>query len=69
MIFVFLISINNLSYGLKCNAKLIAFDTSLFSVAKSKEECANDLTNELNVISNWAYNLKVSFNLEPKNPA
>ena len=54
--------------GLKSNVKLFEDDTSLFSVVKSKEESASDLTNELDTISKWAYNWKMSFNLDPKNP-
>ena len=55
--------------GLKSNVKLFEDDTSLFSVAKSKEESARDLTNELDTISTWAYNWKMLFNLDPKNSA
>ena len=55
--------------GLKSNVKLFEDDTSLFSVVKSKEESARDLTNELDTISTWAYNWKMIFNLDPKNSA
>ena len=65
----FLIYINDLPDGLKSNAKLLADDTSLFSSFKSKEESASDLTNDLDMISKWAYNWKMSFNPDPKKPA
>ena len=52
----FLIYINDLPDGLKSNAKLLADDTSLFSSFKSKEESASDPTNDLDMISKWAYN-------------
>ena len=45
--FVFLIYINDLSDGLKSNAKFFADNNSLFSVVKNKEKKANDLTNDL----------------------
>ena len=52
----FLIYINDLPDGLKSNVKLFADDTSLFSVVKNKEESASDITNDLDMISKWAYN-------------
>ena len=57
-----LIYINDLSDGLKSNLKLFADDTSLFSVVKNKEQSVSDLTNDLDMISKWAYNWKMSFN-------
>ena len=61
----FLMYINDLPDGLKSNVKLFADDTSLFSVVKNKEESASDLTNDLDMISKWAYNWKMSFNPDP----
>ena len=61
----FLIYINDLPDGLKSNVKLFADDTSLFSVVKNKES-ASDLTNDLDMISKWAYNWKMSFNGDPE---
>ena len=52
----FLIYINDLPDGLSSNVKLFAYDTSLFSVVKNKEESASDITNDLDMISKWAYN-------------
>ena len=54
---------------LKSNVKLFSDDTSLFSTDKNKEESASDLTNDLDTISKWAYNWKMSFNPDPKKPA
>ena len=65
----FLMYINDLPDGLKSNVKLFADDTSLFSVVKNKEESASDLTNDLDMISKWAYNWKMSFNPDPGKPA
>ena len=66
---LFLIYINDLPDGLKSNVKLFADNTSLFSVVENKEESASDLTNELDVISKWTYNWKMSFNPDPKKSA
>ena len=63
----FLIYINDLPDGLKSNVKLFADDTSLFSVVKNKES-ASDLTNNLDMISKWPYNWKMSFNPDPNKP-
>ena len=69
--FVFLMYINDLPDGLKSKVKLFADDTSLyyflFSV-KKKEESASDLINDLDTISKWAYNLKMSVNPDPNKP-
>ena len=64
----FLIYINELSDGLKSNVKLFVDDTSLFSVVKNKEKSASDLTNDLDVISKWAFDWKMPFNLDHKKP-
>ena len=65
----FLIYINDLPDGLKSNVKLFADETSLFLVVKNKEVSASDLTNDLNMISKWGCNWKISFNPDPKKPA
>ena len=57
---------NDLSDGLKSNVILSADDTSLFSVVKNKEESDCDLTNDLDIVSIWAYSWKMSFNPDPK---
>ena len=60
---------SDLPDGLKSTVKLFADDTSLFSVVKKKEKSTSDLTNDLDMISKWAYNWKMSFNPDPKKPA
>ena len=66
----FLIYINDLPDGLKSNVKLFADDTSFFSsVVKNKEESASDLTNDLDMISKWAYISGKCHSIQtPKNP-
>jgi len=59
---LFLIYINDLSDGLKCNPKLFADDTSLFSTVYNIDEATNDLNNDLIKITKWAFQWKMSFN-------
>ena len=54
-----------MSDGLKSNVKLFADDTSLFSVAKKKEESGSDLTSDLDTISKWVYKWKMPFSPDP----
>ena len=60
----FLIYINDLSDDLSSNPKLFADDTSLFSVAHSKNTSANELNNDLRKIDYWAYQWKMCFNTD-----
>ena len=55
--------------GIKSNAKLFADDISLFSVHKNKKGKDKNLTNDLDMISAWVYNWKISFNPDPKTRA
>ena len=48
---LFLIYINDLPNELKSNAKLFADDTSLYTIVKDKNESANILNNNLQLIS------------------
>ena len=52
---LFLIYINGLSSDLSSKAKLIADDTSLFSVTHDITTSANELKNDLKKISDWAF--------------
>ena len=61
--------INDLSDDLVSNAKLFADDTSLFSVVENMTKPANELTNDLNKISTWAFQWKTNFNLDPSKQA
>ena len=66
---LFLIYINDLPNERKSNVKLIADDTSLFTIAKDKNEITNILNDDLLVISRWAYNWKILFNPDSSKPA
>ena len=61
----FLIYINDLSDGLTSNHKLLADDTSLFSVVHNINLAANNLNSDLMKISNWTFQWKMRFNPDP----
>ena len=56
----FLIYINDLAEGISSTAKLFAEDTSLFSVVNDIDESANQMNLDLEKISLWAYQWKMS---------
>ena len=64
-----LIYINDLPNELKSNANLFADDTSLYTIVKDKNESANILNNDLQLISKWGYQWKMLCNPDPKKPA
>ena len=61
----FLVYINDLSADLKCNVKLFADDTSLFTVVKDPNTAACDMNHDLDRIKQWAYDWRMSFNPDP----
>ena len=61
--------INDLLKGLNLNTKLFADGTSLFNIVKDKNDSADILNDDLQLISNWAYKWKMLFNPGPKKPA
>ena len=66
---LFLIYINDLSEGLSTNAKLFAYDTSLFSFIHDSQTSANVLNKDLEMIHNWAFQWKMNFNPDPTKQA
>ena len=64
-----LIYINNLDDGFSSNANLFPDGTSLFSDVHNANTTANELNNDLVKISRWAYQWKMSFNLDPSKQA
>ena len=62
---LFLIYINDLADGL--SSKLLADDTSLFSVIHDVDTSANELNNDLYQINKWAFQWKMSFNPDLRN--
>ena len=63
------IYINDLSDDLLTNAKLFGDDTSLFSLVRDINTSAALLNNDLRKISIWAFQWKMSFNLDPSKQA
>ena len=61
---LFLIYINNLA-DLSSNTKLLADDTSLFSVIHDSVIMTSELNNDLSRIKQWAFQWKMSFNPDP----
>ena len=61
----FLIYINDLTDGLKCNVKLFADDTSIFTVVHDPNTAADNMNNDLQLISLWAFKWRMSFNPDP----
>ena len=66
---LFLVYINDLAVGLKCNVKLYADDTSLFTVVEDSNTAANDMNHDLDLISRWAYAWRMSFSPYPQKQA
>ena len=59
---LFLVCINDLPQGLRCNAKLFADKTLLFSAITSPAISSSNLNEDLLKITQWAYQWKMSFN-------
>ena len=59
---LYLVYINDLADGLSTNAKLFAYDTSLFSVIHDVETSANELNDDLYQINKCTFQWKISFN-------
>ena len=58
----FLIFINDIPDGIQSNITIFADDTAIFSVMKDSISASVTLNEDLNLISNWAYTWKMSFN-------
>ena len=62
---LFLIYINDLSNNLTSNAKLFAYDTSLFSAVHYVSISAKELNNDLEKVNDWAFQWKFTLNPDP----
>ena len=58
---LFLVYINDLPQGLRCNVKLFTDATSLFSTITSPAISSSNLNEDLLKITQWAYHWKMSF--------
>ena len=65
----FLVCINDLNEYLRCNFKLFADDTSLFTVVQDSNSAASDMNHDLELISQWAHDWRMSFNPDPQKQA
>ena len=65
----FLVYINDLTADLKYHVKLFVDDTSLFTVAPDPNAAAEDMNHDLELISKWAHNWRMSFNPDPQKQA
>ena len=65
----FLVYINDLTGDLRCNVKLFADDTSLFTVVQNFNSAANDMNHDLELIRQWAHDWRMSFNPDPQKQA
>ena len=66
---LFLVYINDLENGIKSSIKVFADDTSLFSIVRYPNSSAEDLNHDLQLVSQWAFQWKMSFNPDPKKTA
>ena len=66
---LFLIYINDLEKDIKSKVKFFADDTMLFSIVHDPTASAAELNQDLEMISRWAYQWKMSFNPEPTKQA
>ena len=66
---LFLIYINDLTDGIRCDVKLFADDTSIFTVVHDPHTAALDMNHDLNLIKLWAHNWRISFNPDPNKKA
>ena len=66
---LFKIYINDLENGIKSQVRFFADDTSVFSIVQNPNISANELNHDLKLISQWAYQWKMSFNPYPTKQA
>ena len=65
----FLVYINDLTMDLKCNVKLFADDTSLFTIVQDPNTAASDMNHDLELIKKWAHDWRMSFNPDARKQA
>ena len=65
----FLVYIDDLIEDPRCNAKLFADDTSLFTVVRNANAAASDMNHDLDIIKAWLSKWRMSFNPDPSKQA
>ena len=66
---LFLVYINDLEDGLKSSVNFFADDTSISSIISDPSVSAHELNHDLDRISQWAHQWKMSFNPDPTKQA
>ena len=66
---LFLVYINDLEKGIKSSIKFFADDTSLFSTVYDPKISSEVLNQYLQLISQWSFQWRMSFNHDPTKPA
>ena len=66
---LFLVYINDLENGIKFSINFFADDTSLFPIVKDSITSADELNHDLQLISRWSLQWKMSFNPDPTKSA
>ena len=69
VLLLFHIYINDLENGIKSTVKFFADDTTIFAVIHNPILSATELNHDLDLISKWAYQWKMSFNSEANKQA
>ena len=65
----FLVYIGDLTADLKCHVKLFTDDKALFTVIQEPNAAAENINHDLELISIWANDRRMSFNADPKKQA
>ena len=66
---LFIIYINDLPDNIQSTCKIFADDTSLFSHVFDKYKSQSELNNDLQVISNWAFQWEIQMHPDPNKQA
>ena len=66
---MFLIYINDLPDNIRSTCKIFADSTSFFSHALDKGTSQDELNYDLQKVSDWDFQWKMQFNLNPTKPA
>ena len=66
--FLFLVHINDFISGMKSYARIFADDTALFVIVDDPLQAYHTLCHDLNLVEEWAYQWRMSFNPDPTKP-
>ena len=65
---LFLIYINDLIVGMKCDARIFADDTSIFKIVNDVNDAFSDLNHDLKLVEQWGRQWRMSFNPDSLKP-